>query len=454
MNRVRLVQLCCLAGVLIVLQGVPASGAAGAPPLIGVTFTHSSMQGCDLQNSVGIVARYDDPGERRLVRSQLAAMRASGIDSIRFVLWFMTDASAQQWGVISSSGGRVSEPQRSNLIRYVSDIRSAGFQRLTISFGPQWENDPIGVYHDDGTIEDHWVPAKLEENWSFIAGVHNLVKPYAPANTVFDVLSEIPPSTYQPQWAIDRLNNYIRTIWTRYADAFGLGDATISVITKQGLTASRLPGLIETLRSTGRSFPPTLEIHASWSSPQAYNELTSVDRTLAANGLSQPLVMGETPYEYPAVAADVARFTAESGRPVTEVYEWFATTEQGPCGVPPYSADAYIAALKHVAPPPHTPMQLLPVPTLFGTVTRTGATSLRTASGARVSTLDAGTYVVIVRDRSRRYGFGLRGPGFGQATGRRFVGRRTWHIELGTSAPYGSTFTYGSSKRRTKFVVH
>jgi len=448
----------CGALVAAIVQMLPtAGGAAVAPPLIGVTYTHSGLRSCDLQGSTGIVAHYNDPGERRLVRTQLAAMRRAGIDSIRFLLWFMTDASTQDWGVVSSTDGKLSEPYRSNLIRFVSDIRAAGFQRLTIAFGPQWTNDPIGFYNPDGTINDHWDPAKLEENWSFINYVHRLVRPYAPADTVFDILSEIPPSQYQPQAIIDRLNDYIRTIWTRYADTFGLGDTVISVIAKDGQGPDRLQRLIDTLRSTGRGFPADFEFHADWTSPAAYDELEAVNQVLNANGLSQPIVVGETSYENPAVANDIARFEGDSSRPVIEVFEWFETSEGGPCPSPPYRADAYIVALKHTSVPPPTPypLPLLPVPTLQASVSAAGAPALRTSSGARVTELDAGTYRIVVTDRNRRAGFDLRGPGLHLNSGKRFVGRRRWRLEIGTSAPYGSTFAYrANGRRRPTFIVH
>jgi hypothetical protein len=447
----------CGALIAALVQVLPAAGDPSTPPLVGVTYTHSVLRSCDLLGSTGIVAHYNDPSERRLVRSQLAAMRAAGIDSIRILLWFMTDASNQDWGVVSSAGGKLSEPYRSNLIRFVSDIRAAGFGRFTLAFGPEWANDPIGVYNPDGTIDDHWDPAKLEENWSFIAYVHQLVKPYAPADTVFDILSEVPPSQYQPQWAIDRLNAYLRTIWTRYADAFGLGDAVISVIAKGGQGPDRLQRLIDTLRSTGRGFPADFEFHADWTSPAAYNELEAINQVLNTNGLSQPIVVGETSYENPAVANDIARFEGDSGRRVLEVFEWFQTSDGGPCASPPYRADAYITALKHVAAPPPTPspLPLLPMPTLYASLSASGAASLRTSSGEGVTILDAGTYHVIVTDRSHRAGFRLRGPDLDVSSGKRFVGKRHWRLEIGTSAPYGSTFAYrADGRRRVTFVVH
>ena len=435
---------------IAVLMLVPSAGADVPAPLIGVTYTHFALTNCDLQGGTGIVEHYSDPGVRRRVRSQLAAMRAAGIGSIRTFLWFMSDASGQGWGVVSSAGGKLSEPERSNLIRFVSDVRTAGFRRLTVAFGPQWSNDPIGAYLPTG-IEDHWDPTKLNENWSFIADVHRLVTPHAPADTVFDILSEVPPSQYQPQWAIDRLDNYIRTIWTRYADTFGLQDAVISVIAKDGQGPDRLQRLIDTLRSTGRGFPADFEIHADWTSPEAYDELEAVNDVLKANGLAQPIVVGEASYENAAEANDLARFVADSGRRVLEVFEWFQTASGGPCLTAPYRADAYISALDHVAPPPPTPapLPLLPIPTLRASVSAAGVPFLHTASGTKPMALDAGEYNIIVTDRSRHAGFRLTGPGLDLTSGKRFVGSRRWRVELGIAAPYDSHISYGTDNHPT-----
>jgi len=57
---------------LALMLVLPAAGvASSAPPLIGVTYTHSNLLSCDLHGSTGIVAHYNDPGERRLVRAPL-----------------------------------------------------------------------------------------------------------------------------------------------------------------------------------------------------------------------------------------------------------------------------------------------------------------------------------------------------------------------------------------------
>ena len=319
-----------------------SAGAQSSPPLIGVTFTHSDMRGCDL-NGNGIVLHYHRPGMRRLVRSELAATRAAGIQTIRILMWNMSDITSHDWGVIPSASGTIPEPYRSNLIRYASDVRAAGFQVFTVQFSPQWTNNPVGEYGPNGLTADRWDPTKFEENWSFVADVHKLVKEFGPDVTHFDFLSEGPASRYMPAFIIDRLQNYIATMWTRYVAAFGKDDVTVSIIGKgRPVDASdRLQHLIDALRATGLGFPSWFEIHPDWTSPDVFNELQAVDDTLRADGLlNQPLVIGESSYENPAVAADIRRFMDSSSRPVAEVFQWWQTTDGGPCASAPYRADA------------------------------------------------------------------------------------------------------------------
>ena len=437
-----------------------SAGAQTSPPLIGVTFTHSDMRGCDL-NGNGIVLHYDRPGMRRLVRSELAATRAAGIQTIRILMWTMSDITSHDWGVIPSASGTIPEPYRSNLIRYASDVRAAGFLVFTVEFSPVWTNSPVGEFGPHGLDVDRWDPTKFEENWSFIADVHKLVKEYGPDVTHFDFLSEGPASRYMPAFIIDRLQNYIATMWTRYVAAFGKDDVTVNIAAAgDGAAGSsdRIQHLIDALRPTGLGFPTFFGVHPSWTSPAVFNELQGVDDTLRANGLtSQPLVIGESSYENPAVAADIKRFMDSSSRPIAEVFQFWRTTSDGPCASPPFRADAYITALTGAPAPPPTPspLPLIPVPSLTASVSATGKVTLQTASGSSVTALDAGSYTVVVHDRSKRDGFRLSGPNFQMSTGKRFVGRKVWQAEIGTSKPYGSVFLFGSDRgARMSFVIH
>ena len=67
---------------------------------------------------------------------------------------------------------------------------------------------------------------------------------------------------------------------------------------------------------------------------------------------------------------------------------------------------------------------------LSGSVGPGARIALRTASGARATSLKAGAYVLTVRDRSKTDNFHLRGKGANVATGVAFTGSKTWKVRL------------------------
>ena len=78
-----------------------------------------------------------------------------------------------------------------------------------------------------------------------------------------------------------------------------------------------------------------------------------------------------------------------------------------------------------VGNPPPPPA---PPPRLVATVTTRGISL--TLNGRRVSTLAAGAYRVVVRDRSRRHNFHLTGPGVNRRTVVGRTGTFTWTVTL------------------------
>jgi plastocyanin len=67
---------------------------------------------------------------------------------------------------------------------------------------------------------------------------------------------------------------------------------------------------------------------------------------------------------------------------------------------------------------------------LAGSVGPGARIALRTASGARATSLKAGAYVLTVRDRSKVDNFHLRGKGVNVSTGVAFTGSKTWKVRL------------------------
>jgi len=70
------------------------------------------------------------------------------------------------------------------------------------------------------------------------------------------------------------------------------------------------------------------------------------------------------------------------------------------------------------------------VPRLTATVGPGDTITLRTAGGKPVRTLPAGTYAVVVHDRSTDHNFRLVGPGVNRATGVGATATVTWRVKL------------------------
>lgn len=98
----------------------------------------------------------------------------------------------------------------------------------------------------------------------------------------------------------------------------------------------------------------------------------------------------------------------------------------------PHATDMRGAFTVGNPPPPPVPVRLV------ATVGPSNTISL-TRNGARVRTLTAGAYVVVVRDRSKRHNFHLTGPGVNRKTAVARTGTATWSLRLGAG-----TFRYVS----------
>ena len=81
------------------------------------------------------------------------------------------------------------------------------------------------------------------------------------------------------------------------------------------------------------------------------------------------------------------------------------------------------------APPPK-PKPKPAAKKLAGSVGPGSRIALRTASGARATSLKAGAYVLTVRDRSKTDNFHLRGKGVNVSTGVAFTGSKKWKVRL------------------------
>src|SRR6266516_4510193 len=216
-----------LVSALVFVGAGPARDAAQVP-VIGVNYTHYRYPGCGLDDG-GIVVDYGRPGVRRTVRQQLAAMRAAGVQTLRLLLWHVTDASGLRWGIVSSDDGHLSEPYRSNLIDFLGDVHKAGFAQLTLAFAPEGNDAPLPPA--PGNV---WDPTRFEVNWRLIRDVRPLLKRFGPASTHVDLVNEGAPPAWQSPDVIAQAEAYIKTMWSTYVDAFGSEDASFSSVGADG----------------------------------------------------------------------------------------------------------------------------------------------------------------------------------------------------------------------------
>ena len=304
MGGLKWVALLLIAAGCLGLTG--SARGTSTTPLVGVNYAHVSLAGCDFTDR-GIV--HDGSRYQQLIARQLAAMRASGIEALRMIVWNMHDATGQRWGVVSSAGGLLQPGPRANLTAFAQEARKDGFKELEIAYSPQWTNDP------DGWPTSNWDLSLLDEDWHFIQDVRSVVKRNGPAITHFDLLNEGSPSDYAAPIK-QQLEDYIAQMYTKYVDAYGNDDVTVSTI-GDAADQTRMVNLIDVLRSTGKPLPHWFEIHPYVGS--ILSTLQAIDTTLTNEGVSQPISVGE-PYYDDAQAADaVSTFLHSSSRPVTEV---------------------------------------------------------------------------------------------------------------------------------------
>lgn len=304
-------------------------------PVIGVNYTHHAFENCSLDGT-GILRTYSNPGIAQKVHGQLFQMRRAGLATIRTIIWHMTDATGQLWGPIPSAGGRLQEPYRTNLIRYLMELKRYRFTRFTVSFAPQGTNNPRLPKYE---------PDKFAENWQFIRSVRSLVKRYGPRDAKFDLMNEGAPSEAPSEFfpVPQQVSDYLRAMYRLYVNRFGNRDVRVSVISppRPADRTNRLQNLVRILRSTNQPLPRRYEVHIGYDAASALHGLRNADRVLNQRQQHQPLVIGETAYDNPGVAQAIERFLRSSSRQIDEVSPWYQRMPRGCQVTPPYTTGTY-----------------------------------------------------------------------------------------------------------------
>jgi hypothetical protein len=412
----------CTACIVVVATSATAARRDVSHPLVGADYYSTDCRG-----GPNLILEAADP---TLEREQLFAMHTAGLNSMGLVLNYTTDPNHVDnhgGAMLIQSDGTLGEPYRTRLIRYLTDVRDAGFTDVTLRFQPHGPNSPQ-PWTSGGYI-DNWDPSLYTDDWHFIQDVHGLAKQYGPPESHFDILAEGPVSDYIRSQLGSRIDDYMERLYTDYVNAFGSGDVFFSSIDKNPVNDDTiLVNLIQDIKETGKPLPTWWGLDIEFNGATAAQNLVYAESTLNAAGVSGSLALEETAYEDAGVSTAVKDYNATATHKVVQVEEYPSWGEAG-CASAPYTGDAYLNALGVQTGP------------LLARVDARGKPTFTATDGVPVIALLAGRhYTIVVTDASKTAGFRLSALGGSRLqTTATFRGTITWSVDV--ESPH---WTYGS----------
>ena len=323
------------------------------PPIEGVNLTHISFgeNGEWDDSAVGILTHLHEADNAAKVESMLTEMKNNGVQSLRLLIWnidkpFNDKGEMQGWGVIPSEHG-FEEPYISNLRNYLSLVKKVGFKRMTITFAPQWSNNP-NWSKEDGDRGGKFDPTKLEKNWAMIKATHNVAEEVGVPGLVYDLLNEGGPSDADAS-KTDAMA-YIAEIRKRYEQEYkGNKDTTVGFIAPHEPVDGQLDRLRNIVQAFGKNQPDWyhFSFYPTGTVDDAFKILEMMNEELNKDGHLQPWVVEEMNYNDPISLQAIKRFEiAHPERKILEVLQWpikrgYPTTNISP----PYNENEVQAVL-------------------------------------------------------------------------------------------------------------
>lgn len=281
-----------------------------------------------------IVDEYDQPGVRDIVRSQLAAMRASGFDSLRIMVFHRhADPGKFPFG---SPDGSISPSAAARLGNFVQDIAAAGFVKLEVAPAFVLEN---ALWCRKQQAGDCFDPSRTDENYRFIAGVARIT--IASSGTmplVFDLGNEYAPDPRMPQSAREHAKAYLQTIAGRFIKDFDrswvISAARPGPKAPPATLTARVELLLADLSEAGIT-PKLLEIHDYANDAADFEEVLDQTETLAQR-IGARFTVGEMLYHSDAQAnGAVSWLKANPSSRLDGFIEWPTKLENPGCEIAP-----------------------------------------------------------------------------------------------------------------------
>jgi hypothetical protein len=276
---------------------------------------------------------------RERVQIQLQQMREAGQENLSLGLYHLrapggVDAVGRYTGtLLDSSGGDLHPQQRQNLVRFLADIRAAGFFSVVFRYHPQGANNPR-EWTAFGAVEQDL----LEENWSLIRALEPLLQ-QSGLNRATDQLVEgmprariieLPGDDYidADTPAREGWSRYAREIWRRYSTEFGVS-RTVGFSFLSDTDDTRIDARVEHMdyvyRVDGvRRLPLGLALDIYGTSVRDEGWIfRAYHRDLRDEGLgAMPWILTETYYDDGGAAESLVKAMTQTGQWVFLLTQW------------------------------------------------------------------------------------------------------------------------------------
>jgi hypothetical protein len=329
--------LLCLAGAL----GAHGAAAQGAAVAYGMSFSFLEVdlsrvsscstvsRGATIRNAV-FITRYDQPAIRTQVQQALAAMRHSGFQSLRLVVYFGPDAKSRDWFDLhdgTRAGALVKQ--------YADDVKAAGFTELFLAFAIQGTASPACRVQQWSDCFDSHSTALASQ---FITTLRAALGPTEPLPMRYDLALEMcsPADLQQPLRS--NLLGYAKAVIAAYGKRFP-GDATTV-----SCSLARFPGgrrSIDAAYAAAGLNPAFYDVHF-YNRPDQDESVQLRALGLDLKDSQLPIVIGETSFGDRANLQSLMRdLVVPTGR-VPAIYFWPLKDQPSGCHVdvaPPYGLD-------------------------------------------------------------------------------------------------------------------
>jgi len=267
----------------------------------GSNFVTYQLENCN-REPFGVIANFGNAADA--IRSQLQRMFDAGQRRLRIPIFHHRGSDSGT--VMDSSGGRLSDQNRDNLVHLLAAVKQAGFLEVEVGFFPTDGNNPANWSRFDDDL--------YQENWNFIHGLHPILAqaglPYR-----IDLSNEGMPMSTDPPARAD----YARRLWNDYTANFGKSDTVgFSMTVWIADRISQIPNVY------GSNPPDVLDLHIygdDWNGDE-YKQLVDAHHKLQEMGYAQSIIVGETYFNDGTAADNLRRAVQDTGRKVLYVTEW------------------------------------------------------------------------------------------------------------------------------------